>query len=256
MTVLVTGATGTLGRIVVDRLIARGHDVRGLTRQNRTATAGLRWYTGDLATGDGLDAAVAGVRAIVHCATNVRRPADDVEGTRRLVCAARRGGSPHLVFISIVGVDRVPLRYYRAKLSAEELVAGYAGHWTILRATQFHDLIVLLLRTLTRLPVVVLPRGVADQPIDAAEVADRLAVLAEGEPAGRVPDLGGPQVRRMRDLARAYLRAAGRRRRPIVELTLPGRVVRAYRAGGHLAPEHAAGGRTFEQFLDDAVRPG
>lgn len=65
--------------------------------------------------------------------------------------------------------------------------------------------------------------------------------------------MGGPQVRTVREPAEATLRAYGRRR-PVVPLRLPGRVFRAYRAGGHLTPERAVGTVTFEDNLA-AVTP-
>jgi len=153
-----------------------------------------------------------------------------------------------LVDISIVGVDRVPYRYYQAKLQAERLIQASGLPWTILRATQFHQLVLLVARGLARLPLVPVPAATSFQPTDAAEVADRLTALAIGPPAGRVPDIGGPQIRTAADLVRTYLRMAGRRR-PMLSVHLPGPVFAGYRQGGHLAPDHAVGHRTWEQFL-------
>lgn len=236
-----TGGTGTLGRPVVRYLREAGRDVRVLSRR-----PGAEVATGDLRTGEGVDAAVAGVTTIVHCATTLGR--HDVATTRTLVEAARRAGVPHLVYVSIVGVDRVPMPYYRAKLEAEQVVADSGLPWTILRATQFHELIATMWQVQRFLPVTLTPAGVRVQPIAAAEVAARLAELAGGEPAGRVPDLGGPEVRDAADLARAYLRSVGRRR-PVLPLRLPGKAFHGYREGGHLTPAHADGRRTFEEWL-------
>ncbi|ANB05294.1 RNA polymerase subunit sigma-24 [Streptomyces ambofaciens] len=88
---------------------------------------------------------------------------------------------------------------------------------------------------------------------EAAGVADRLAGLAGGAPAGRVADLGGPEVRTVESLARAFLSATGRRR-AVVKVPLAGKVYRGFRSGGHLAPERAVGKGTFEDHL--AVRYG
>ena len=125
--------------------------------------------------------------------------------------AAATEPAPHLLYVSIVGVDRVPFGYYRAKLAAEEVFAGSGLPHTILRATQFHDLVRTVLAWAARAPVLLVP-AMPDQPVDAGEVADRLVALAAGEPRGRVPDLGGPEVRDFRELAATYLRATGRRR--------------------------------------------
>ncbi|MGQ4384512.1 SDR family oxidoreductase [Streptomyces sp. SAS_270] len=239
-TILVTGGTGTLGRLVAERLRAEGHEVRVLSRHSQP-------YAVDLREGGGaLDTAVEGVDTVVHCATTQR--GGDEEAAAHLIEAARTAGVSHLVYISIVGVDVVPLGYYRTKLAVERVVQESGLGWTILRTTQFHDLPVMLFRSLAKLPVMLLPAGIGDQPIEVAEVAVRLAELAVGAPAGRVEDMGGPEVRTLRELAHAYLRATGRRR-PIVSVPLPGKAVRGFRAGGHLAPERAVGKGTFEEYL-------
>jgi uncharacterized protein YbjT (DUF2867 family) len=251
--VLVTGGTGTLGRAVVGRLTdpARNdHEVRLLSRRPAPAawSGAATWMTGDLVTGVGLAGALAGVDTIVHCATNGRRPSDDIAGTGRLVEAARRAGAPHLVYISIVGVDRVPLPYYKKKAATERVVEGSGLPWTVLRTTQFHDLVLTLLSLAAKLPVLLVPGGMSVQPVDVTEVAGRLVDLAAGPAVGRATDMGGPQVRTFDDLARAYLAAVGKRR-PIKGVRLPGATARAYREGGHLTPEHADGKITFDEFV-------
>ncbi|MCS0639731.1 NAD(P)H-binding protein [Streptomyces sp. LP05-1] len=239
-TILVTGGTGTLGSHVTERLRAEGHEVRVLSRKSRP-------YAVDLRTGAGLDRALAGVDTVVHCASS---PAGgDEEAARNLIAGARRAGVGHLVYISIVGVDRVPYSYYRSKLAVERLVEESGLGWTTLRATQFHELVVSVLGVLAKTPaVMVLPAGLSDQPVEVREVAGRLAELAAGAPAGRVPDMAGPQVLALPELARAYLRATGRSRK-LLSLPLAGRTYRAFRSGGHLAPDRAVGTVTFEEYL-------
>jgi uncharacterized protein YbjT (DUF2867 family) len=244
--VLVTGGSGLLGRAVVTRLAAAGHSVRVLTRSGSAAPHAV---PGDLHTGAGLDTAVAGVTAIVHCASDPRDPQRvDVAGTRRLVEAARRAGRPHVVDVSIVGVDRIPWAYYRAKALAEEVVVASGLPWTVLRATQFHEFTAAQLARLTRLPVVPAPRGWRFQPVAVGEVAARLVAAVDGGPAGRLSDLGGPEVLPLADLARRYLETIGRRR-PVVALPVPGAFSAGLRAGANLAPDNRAGGPTFGQFL-------
>lgn len=239
--VLVTGGTGTVGRIVVDHLAAEGKDVRVLSRGRRPQqSSAIRHVVGDVRTGDGLDAALDGVDTIVHC----------IYPTEHLVTAAKRAGSPHLVYVSIVGIDRVPFALYRLMLANERTIAESGLPWTVLRATQFHDLIAFLLRMFAKPPVMALPSGLRFQPVDVRDVGARLAQLALGEPIGRAPDFGGPQARGLDDLARSYLAIVGKRR-PIVPVRLPGKVFGGIRAGGLLAPDHAGGTITFEQYLDE-----
>lgn len=256
--ILVTGGTGTLGRLVVARLRDDGCQVRVLSRRSREGGAGIAFATGDLATGEGIEAAVAGVATIVHCAGSAK---GDEEKARNLVRAAAHADVRHLVYISVVGADRIPVisgvdramfGYFASKLAAERIVADSGLPWTTLRATQFHDLILLVAQQLTRLPVIPLPAGFRVQPIDAGEVATRLAALALGPPAGLAPDMGGPKVYRAADLLRSYLRAS-HKRRLIVPLWLPGKAARAFRAGANLAPERAVGRQTWEAFLAERV---
>jgi uncharacterized protein YbjT (DUF2867 family) len=259
--ILVTGGTGTLGRLVVQRLRDAGYEVRVLSRRSRQDEDGVEFVTGDLATGEGVDAAVAGTGIVLHCAGG---PKGDGDKARHLVRAASRAEVRHLVFISVVGADRVPLAggldramfgYFGSKLAAERAVAGSGLPWTTLRATQFHDLLLLVVRQLARLPVVPVPAGIRFQPVDAGEVAARLVELALGRPAGLVPDLGGPRVYELAELVRGYLRARGRHR-PILPVRVPGTAARALRSGANLAPDRAVGHRTWEEFLADKLGPG
>lgn len=244
--VLVTGGTGTVGRVVVDNLTAAGKDVRVLSRGRRPQqSADIRHVVGDVRTGDGLDAALDGVDTIAHC----------VYPTEHLVAAAKRAGSPHLVYVSIVGIDRIPFALYRKMLANERTIAESGLPWTVLRATQFHDLIAFLLRMLAKPPVMALPSGLRFQPVDVRDVGERLARLALGEPIGRAADFGGPQARALDDLARSYLAIVGKRR-PIVPIRLPGKLFSGVRAGGLLAPEHADGIITFEQYLGEQLAAG
>ena len=256
--ILVTGGTGTLGRLVVQRLQDAGCNVRVLSRRSREAREGIEFVIGDLATAEGIEAAVEGVEIIVHCAGSSK---GDDDKTLSLVRAASRVGVRHLVFISVVGADRVPVSsgvdramfgYFASKLAAERVVANSGLPWTTLRATQFHDLILMVAQQMSKLPVIPLPAGFRFQPVDADEVAARLAELALGPPAGLVPDLAGPKVYTMAELLREYLRAS-HRHRPIIPVWLPGKAARAVRAGANLAPERAVGRRTWEDFLADRV---
>jgi uncharacterized protein YbjT (DUF2867 family) len=240
--ILVTGSTGTLGRPVTGLLRSLGAEVRGLSRRPGQAS-----HQGDLATGTGLDAALDGAGTIVHCASDTRGfGKTDVQGTRHLLDAAARAGHPHVIFVSIVGVDRIPYPYYRVKLEAEGLIEAYGG--TTLRATQFHDFVLGGARLAARLPFVPAP-DVPVQPISTRDVAARIAELVDSPPAaGRMADLGGPEVLRAPDLFRSYLQAVGSRRR-VVPVRLPGAAFRAFREGHHLAPGNASSGERWSGFL-------
>jgi uncharacterized protein YbjT (DUF2867 family) len=258
--VTVTGGTGVLGRAVVPLLQADGHEVTVLTRQPAEVPDGARPVAGDLARRDGLEAAVAGAGVVVHLATQPFRPARvDAGWTRALIEAiTRHGGRPHLVYVSIVGVDQIPWPYYKRKRQAEEMVSGSGLPFTIQRATQFHDLVLMALASAGRAPVLIVPSGTCCQPVDVADVAQRLAQIARSGPAdGFGPDLGGPQVLDAATLARDVLTATGRRR-PVSQVRIPGRVGAGFRAGHHLAACTPRGTRTWHACLEArcAAEPG
>ncbi|GAA0333778.1 SDR family oxidoreductase [Streptomyces blastmyceticus] len=250
-TILVTGGTGTLGGHVVPLLRAAGRDVRVLSRRERECADGIEYVTGDLLKGEGIEDAVAGAGTVLHLAGG---PKGDDEATRNLVRAASGAGVRHLVYISVIGADRIPLGYFRSKLGAERAVADSGLPWTTLRAAQFHDLALTVAGKMAKMPVLPAPGGLRWQPVDAREVAARLVQLALGEPAGLVPDLAGPKVYELAELTRGYLRAHGRSRLTL-PVRMPGKVGRAYRAGENLTLEGAAvGERTWEDFLAERVR--
>ncbi|MET9573205.1 SDR family oxidoreductase [Streptomyces virginiae] len=241
-TIVVTGGTGTLGSPVTERLRAAGHEVRVLSRHAPD-------HPVDLQDGTGLEAALAGAEVIVHCASNTRGAGkgDDVAAGHLIEAARRAGTVRNLVYISIVGVDVVPLGYYKRKLRVERLLEASGLGVTILRTTQFHDLVAMVTDAAAKLPVVPIPKGVRVQPIAVGEVAARMAELAVPTPSGRVPDMGGPEIHTLPDLARAYLSATGRHRR-VLPVPLAGKAYAGFRRGGNLTPAHAVGTETFAQF--------
>lgn len=237
--VVVLGATGSLGRAVVAKLTAAGHDVVVASRRGATKI--------DVTTGEGLAAALSGADVVVE-ATNAQDAARDVlvGGTARVLAAARDAGVKHFVGISIVGIDDAPIPYYRTKVEQEQVIAASPVPWTLVRATQFHELIPRL--ATRRLGVVIAPLGFKLQPIDVREVAGVLAAAAGAAPAGRLPDIGGPEVVPFADLARSWLRAA-HKRGLVLPLPVPGATGAFLRSGKMCVPERAIGTVTFAQWL-------
>lgn len=254
-TILVTGGTGTLGRYVVRRLQGTGRNIRVLSRHSQPSEPGIEHVTADLLKGEGVAPAVKDAPVIIHCAGSAK---GDDEATANLVKAASKAGASHLVYISVVGADRIPMTgtidramfgYFGAKHSAEKIVTGSGLRWTMLRATQFHELFLTVAEQMSKLPLIPVPSGFRFQPIAADEVAQQLVDLALAEPAGLVPEMGGPNVHPMADLIRSYLRTKGKRRL-LVHLPIPGKAAAAFRAGANLAPDRAVGGLGWEEFLN------
>jgi uncharacterized protein YbjT (DUF2867 family) len=244
--VLVTGGTGRLGRSVVARLVDGGYDVRVLARRERDTRPQVTFFAGE-----GIDPAVRGTGVVIHCATSTK---GDSEATRNLVRAAARVGSPHFVQPSIVGIDAMTAwGYVRTRLEVERIVESSGLPWTILRVTQFYNYCFENSRKLAKFPLVApVPRGFVVQPVDSREVAARLVELALGEPAGRAPDMSGPEISSWTDLFRSYL-AATHQRKWVLPVPLPGS--KAVRNGALLPPPgHTEGARTWEQYLAEELR--
>lgn len=249
VTTLLTGATGTLGQVLRPRLNEAGHEVRGASR-TPPGTDDVEWFEVDLTDGTGVQEAVQGVDVVVHAASNAiwRTEATDVRGTERLLEAAEECGVSNFCYVSIVGIDDIPYSYYQAKLDAERAVEASDVPWTIFRATQFHPFVAQLLGAVSRLPIWPLPTEFRIQPVDVSEVADALVEYATPQPAKRVPDFGGPEVRTLGDLARAYRDERGLNRR-IVRFPVPGGAAAAIRAGEATCPDQDVGTTTWEEWL-------
>jgi uncharacterized protein YbjT (DUF2867 family) len=243
--VLVTGAGGSLGRAVVDALTALKARVRGLGRRAAPEPFRADWRRADLLTGDGLAAAVDGVGAVVHCASDPRRPSDDLAALDRLI-AALAPNRAHLVFVGIAGIEAAAekFEYYRVKLECERKVAQSGVPYTIVRATQFHPFVDLILRKLSVGPLLFAPRMTL-QPVDIGFVAKRLAGYALGPPRGRVPDVHGPEALDTGTLTAEWLKA---RHQSKIGIRLPSigplaALARIQRVDGD------AGGRTWSEWL-------
>jgi uncharacterized protein YbjT (DUF2867 family) len=248
--VLVTGGTGLLGGHLVPILIERGHEVRVVARHLATVADGAELLLGDVRTGEGLGPAVENVDAVVHAATSPRRGARKTEvlGIRNTVDAIGKSVG-HLIYVSIVGVDRNRLPYYQAKWEAEQVVESCALPWTIQRATQFHDLIDLFLSY----PLFISTPNLAFQVVDTADFAGRLADLVDTGPAGRAPDFGGPEVLSINDLAASRREITGRRAR-LLRVPRIG-PVRDFDNGVHLCPHQRSGQRTWREWLLTGAGP-
>ncbi|WNG92024.1 SDR family oxidoreductase [Mycobacterium sp. ITM-2016-00318] len=245
--VLITGATGTLGHRVVGEATEAGHKVRALSRRHHVGYTGVHWAQGDLLSGEGIDAALDGIDTVIHCATQGTRAKDVVSATN-LISAARRAKTANIIYVSIVGIDRIPLPYYKTKLRVEEaLAASGLGH-TIVRVTQFHDLIETSFSMQRFTPALIAIKDVRFQPIDTRDVASHLVSLIDKEAAGRVDDIGGPAVFGHDDLGRMYVTSRGSRRR-VVSLPVPGGIVAGFKSGANLVPANPIGTIGFAEYL-------
>jgi uncharacterized protein YbjT (DUF2867 family) len=246
MRILITGGTGHLGRAITAGLKRDGHRVRILARRPGDDQS-VEWVQGDLGAGIDLTAALAGVDAVIHAATNspaaqrggfglldfVRSPTDvDIDGTTALLAAAADAPIQHFVHVSIVGLTHMAgiNPYSRVKLAAEELVTASAVPWSIVRATGFYWLLERMLAKMARRRIMMLPADARMQAVDSDEFADFVVTCMSDGLRGERKDFVGPETLTMRQLAEQYLAARGVRRR-VWNAPMPRRVKSALDAG-------------------------
>lgn len=251
-TVLVTGATGHLGQKVLP-LLMHSANVRAISRRNGPGEQNLVWLQGDLRDSGTLQNALDGVDTVLHLATSPLKVGEDLQMTRTLLNASR--DVQHFVYMSIVGLEDMPgAPYYREKRAIEELIKISGLPHSIVRATQFHEFMVELLRMLTRGPVTLAPTGASVQPVAAQAVAERLAQIALGEPVGRAPDIGGPQALTFADMARTW-QAQQNLRKTVLSVPLPIPIFKAWRNGAALPKKAEALGPTWAEWLQATGAP-
>lgn len=245
MKIVVTGGSGGLGREIMTTLVERGSP--GVPASRRTGV--------DLATGEGLTGVLAGVDIIIHAASHpLRYRQVDLEGTRRMIkVLAELGRRPHIVYVSIVGCDRIRYPYYRAKCACELVLHRSGLPVTIIRATQFHPLVRSLCRAVTLGPVAIVPRAFTFQPCDPRWVAEQITDCALGAPPSgltRANDLAGPE---RVTLSEALEKLVLRENRPMPKvwgLPTVGATLKGFAAGGNLPDEQARiGGLSFSDWL-------
>lgn len=251
MRIVVLGGTGVVGRHVVELAVAHGHDVISGSRHDRNGLPAPQHHV-DLRTGRGL-AELLHRDDVVIDVTNVAdmRAASAIRGFEEtaghVVTAATRARAARLVLLSIVGIDEVPLGYYRGKLAQEAAYRTAKVPVTVLRSTQFHEFPGQLLAAATRGPFAILPRSMI-QPVAARDVASALLEAAEGPHVSRMPDLGGPEIHALPDLARRLLRARNQSTR-VLAPWLPGRAAELMSQGALLLREGRTSSQTFDQWL-------
>jgi uncharacterized protein YbjT (DUF2867 family) len=250
--VLITGGTGTLGRELVPRIGAAGYAVRVMSRRGGESNiAGdVEWAQADLLSGAGLEQAVADVDIIIHCASSPFRDtrAVDVEGTRALVGRSMAAGIGNFYYVSIVGIEKISYPYYAHKVEAEKVIESSGMPYTILRATQFHPLLDTFLATLyKRGPLLIVPGAMQFQLIDPGEVADHIVGTLPKGPSGRLPDIGGPHVQRVSEIAKDWLKASKRR---LIKIPVPAAgPLKGFAEGYNCCPENKIGTITWRDWL-------
>jgi NADH dehydrogenase len=252
---LLTGATGTIGRAVLSRLAGGSGPVRCLVRDPRRLgpeRVRVQIALGDLAVPGSFRNALRGVDTVIHLGASIRDQShaslEELNGlaTLRLVRAARRAGVRRFVFFSAMGASpQSPARFMRSKALAEQAVLGADMETTVFSPSIVYtpgDPWLTLLEHLSLLPAVPISGSgrALYQPVWAEDVADAV-VAALGLPEASEPrsfQLAGPQALSYDEIVRTVLNPLGRRR-PLLHVPLP--VVRT----GLRALERVMGSATF-----------
>jgi uncharacterized protein YbjT (DUF2867 family) len=248
--IAVAGATGRVGRHVVDVLTGAGHEVVPMARSTGV----------DVITGAGLADALAGVDSIVDVATG---PSPEQEAateffttaTHNLQQAGERAGVRQIVVVSIIGIDRLTAGYHMAKLAHERAMLAGPVPARILRAAQFHEFVGQIVDRGRQGEVSYVPK-MRTQLVAARTVAEALAEMATAEvapesPGAPIPEIAGPREENLVDMA---VLLTVRRGDPVkIEGVLdPANPDRDLFANGALLPgPHATlAGPTFQEWLD------
>lgn len=243
MRIVIAGATGNVGKHVVNEGRRRGHAIVALSRRSGQ----------DVTTGRGLAEAMAGADAVIDVSSQMimntkKAVAFFTDATSNLLAAERAAGVGHHVALSIVGIDGLDTGYNAGKLAQERLVSASEVPWTLQRATQFHEFAGQAVAQGTIGPVALVPKMLL-KPVAAREVAERLLDLAEAGPAGRVRDLVGPREETLIGMVRQTFAHDGIKHWPI-SAVLPGKYWRAARTGTLRGTSDSIAGRlTFDQWL-------
>ena len=216
MRILILGGTGLIGRQVSLLLEGQGHQVVAASPSRGVNSV----------TGEGLEAALRGADVVVDVSNSPTLEDQAAahfftRSAANLAAAARKATVKHLVVLSIVGADRVSGSGYFAGKVAQELAYRDSGvPYTILRATQFFE----LLEVITAFGVgedgSIRVTRAAFQPVAAADVAAEVARLAEGEPAQGIVEFAGPERRSLAEFVEAFLAKRGDSRRVLVDPTV------------------------------------
>jgi len=231
--ILVTGATGVVGRALLPRLVEAGRPVRALVRDPRRLGSDrvrVQIVLGDLADPKLGRNAMRGVDTVIHLAASIRdQPRARIEelnglATLRLLRAAEAAGVDRFIFFSALNASRSQrTRFFRAKALAEEAVLDSPLKTTVMAPSIVYepgDRWITLMKGLTLLPAIPVS-GDGDavfEPIWAGDVAKCTAASLDA-PSGRY-ELTGPERLTYDQMARLIARASGRRVR-LLHVPLP-----------------------------------
>ncbi|CAF1191509.1 unnamed protein product [Adineta ricciae] len=262
--ILVTGGTGVLGRAVTKLftsnqtnfvIASRDRNFKNYDKENVNINFKGQWVQMDLVKSKGINQSLGkDIDTILHLASmnleKVNGHLGDIVLTKNLIDSDDKRQIKHLVYISIVGIDKIPFPYYRAKLQCEQLIKTSGIPYTILRATQFHDFVDAIVSKLLNLPIPIVPKKLKVQPIQIEAVAEELNKIAKGSPSNQIYDLGGQKIYTFKEIA-ASLMKARHENKMVVNLPIVGGVMKAFARGECTCDNRSSSSNTWEEYLAD-----
>ncbi len=259
--ILVAGGTGSLGTAIVQ--VLKTTDLQVRVQSHRAAPAlpdsDVEWVLADVTSGEGLADALNGVDTIVNCLGSYQKAYEvDVLGVKRLAEMAKAAGVSHFFHISIAGIDHVDYEFYRHKQAAEAHVINSGVPYSIQRVTQFHTFMFYLMSQSVQITPYLLPtvHDALFQPIDTRDVAAYTLPFILDRPAGRLADVGGPEILRIDEIARDFLAVRGVDAPLFMDAPqgfFPESALPALRRGLHTVPKHRYGQITWSAYIRSAM---
>lgn len=261
--IVITGGSGVLGSALAKKLQEQNLDFLTVSRSRSktnhysqtTKVLDLPWQYADLRTSEGLDEALTGRDTVFHLASIPKQTNNDhpeIKLMQNLLKASKNKGVRHLIYISIVGVDKIPLPYYRAKLEAEQILARSGVPYTILRATQFHPFLDAIMGLLLKWPVGLAPKKFKVQPISIEAVVQELIHIGEMEPQHKVLNIGGPEVLNFGEVAKLWQEYHDTSK-PVINIPIIGKLMKTVANGGLLCDEKSFDSITWETYLQQHI---
>ncbi|MEO8514035.1 MAG: SDR family oxidoreductase [Ignavibacteria bacterium] len=248
--ILITGASGTLGKQLCKVLTSHNIPYIAISRNEVDIEPPAKWMYIDLNSGEGLEKLPRQIDTVIHLASNAsnKNSASDPELTNEMLKFSRAKKVSHFIYMSIVGIDKIPYPYYEQKLHSENLVISGNLPYTIFRATQFHQLIDFFLSNSLKFPIALLQKKFKFQPIDPKSVAKKLYEISQGDPVTGIVNLGGPEILTYGEMYTDWLKAKDRKAF-VINLPAIGNRSKAFVNGYNTCSEKDSQGATWKEYL-------
>lgn len=246
--ILVTGSTGLLGSALLNQLTSSEYKVKITSRSKPENTEQFEWVYSDLLSGEGLEEAVKGVDVIIHAATSPIKNSKTVEVSGFEEFLRKLEHIKHFIYPSIVGIDDIPLKYYKLKYEAEDLLKNSSIPHTIVRATQFHNFVENSFLSKPLFKRYIIPGNIKFQSVDVSEFANHLIGLVDVGPKGRTDDFGGPDIMTLREMAELKIRINNETNK-VQTYSIPGELYKSFKDGKNTNDNQKMGKITFEDYL-------